>query len=658
MHKHDREKVVFHSKEDMTSGYQLSKGETILKSELTVSPIDINDLLELYNIKLYIDNEIYLKNWSQNNIETFKQKVLHYGKFIGAFMSRIDDNNILTFHKELIFDYVESFWRLMNDQKTYKRVSPPKIATALAQEPYQIRIILKHKGLVDRYNDVLRNFLLSHEESAEIILTIYEVKKDFNQVDLFLPKSLTVSDKENIISEYIDSENCNINYLPIIQNSKKTNEFRVSDKIRLKAKRKHQEENAKFFHEKSNASFVNYGVSISYSENTSQIKEGKVENLVTHYSYSLDFIKNNTHPYLLYLNFKLLFEYFDHQNRISLISKPSQLDVLERLMGVRSKNEYFGGILFQHSQMASQAQIFTYSNVLRTLDISIEEILPFVFTTFFPEKYGFPANASLTMPTLSVSALEKVRTVAPELESILKQYKLFVEDQQIDFELLQMSSSPSSMKDIPSLNENKYIYINKDNEEANACSNLFFSDQTLLAYVEPFKEKHYRSFFDLLRNESNIYYSNYEEHQTPRLKYLLDKNYIFVDNDNRIQVTNHNRVFILMDLHENEVGSFYHYPKEIREEAIKMSEEELIYFDSSLLSKPEQDYFNFHLNKSEFTNGLDLRNSYLHGTQANPSETSLHENSYLLYLKLLILIVFKIEDDLLINQIKKEANMG
>ncbi|MFT4757630.1 MAG: hypothetical protein ACI91R_002286, partial [Vicingaceae bacterium] len=184
------------------------------------------------------------------------------------------------------------------------------------------------------------------------------------------------------------------------------------------------------------------------------------------------------------------------------------------------------------------------------------------------------------------------------------------------------------------------------------------SDQTLLAYVEPFKEKHYRSFFDLLRNESNIYYSNYEEHQTPRLKYLLDKNYIFVDNDNRIQVTNHNRVFILMDLHENEVGSFYHYPKEIREEAIKMSEEELIYFDSSLLSKPEQDYFNFHLNKSEFTNGLDLRNSYLHGTQANPSETSLHENSYLLYLKLLILIVFKIEDDLLINQIKKEANMG
>ncbi|WP_111672816.1 hypothetical protein [Algoriphagus litoralis] len=656
MHKYDRDKVVFHSKEDMAGGYELSKGEKILKSELTESPADINDLLELYNIKLYIENEVYLKNWSQNDIKTFKRKVLQYGKFIGTFMSRIDDDNILKFHNDLIFDFVESFWRLINDQKVYKRISSQKISNILAQEPYQIRTILKYKGLVDMYNEVLREFLLAYEESAEIILSIYEVKKDFTQVNWYLPKSLTVPDKEKIISAYIDSENCNINYLPIIQNSKKTNEFVISDKIRLKAKRKQQEENAKFFDEKSNASMFKYGVSISYPEKASKIKESKVENLVSHYSYSIDFIKDNAHPYLLYLNFKLLFEYLDYQNRINLISKTSQLSVLERVMGVRSKNEYFGGILFQLSQITSQAQIFTYSNVLRTLNISIEEILQYVYTTLFFEKYGFANNASLTIPTLSATPLEKVRTIAPELESILKRYKLFVEDQKIDFELLQMSSSPSSMRDIPSLNDSKYIYFNKDSEEANVCSNLFFSDQTLLAYVDPFKDKHYNSFFDLLSNESNIYYMNYEEYQIPRLKYLIDKRYITLDDENRIQLTNPNRVFIFMDLYENEVGSFYHYPKEIQEEAMKMSDERLIFFDSSLFAKPEQDYFNFYLNRSEFTNGLDLRNSYLHGTQANPSETSLHENSYLIYLKLLVLVIFKIEDDLYVNLERNEAN--
>jgi len=87
-----------------------------------------------------------------------------------------------------------------------------------------------------------------------------------------------------------------------------------------------------------------------------------------------------------------------------------------------------------------------------------------------------------------------------------------------------------------------------------------------------------------------------------------------------------------------------------------MSNDGIVFFGSSLFAIPEQNYFNYYLNKSEFTNGHDLRNSYLHGTQANPTEIHLHENSYLLYLKLLILVIFKIEDDLFIY--KKLKNKG
>jgi hypothetical protein len=61
----------------------------------------------------------------------------------------------------------------------------------------------------------------------------------------------------------------------------------------------------------------------------------------------------------------------------------------------------------------------------------------------------------------------------------------------------------------------------------------------------------------------------------------------------------------------------------------------------------EQSYFNYFLNKREFTNGLDMRNSYLHGTQTNPEEIQEHEYAYYSYLKLLTLILLKIEDDLL-----------
>src|SRR5690606_24330866 len=129
---------------------------------------------------------------------------------------------------------------------------------------------------------------------------------------------------------------------------------------------------------------------------------------------------------------------------------------------------------------------------------------------------------------------EKVRLLAPEFESALKQFKLFVEDGSIDFELLQISSAPSAIKDIPSLNENKYIYFNEDNKEMLGCSNLFFSDQTLLVYVEPFKDKQYHNFFDLLVNEQ-VYFNNYEEHQKPQLNYLIDKGFISIDSSGFIQ---------------------------------------------------------------------------------------------------------------------------
>jgi hypothetical protein len=84
-----------------------------------------------------------------------------------------------------------------------------------------------------------------------------------------------------------------------------------------------------------------------------------------------------------------------------------------------------------------------------------------------------------------------------------------------------------------------------------------------------------------------------------------------------------------------------------------MVNENIIFFENSLFSKPEQSYFNYFLNKSEFTNGLDLRNKYLHGTQANPEEITEHEYAYFTYLKLLVLVLLKIEDDLTMAKITR-----
>lgn len=649
MHENDLNRVVFHSKEDMVGPHNLQKGEHILRSDIKSEYSDINDILELYNIKKYIDNELYLKNWTPDEIESFKQKAKDYGKVVGQFISTINETNAVKYHENTLQGYVHSFWELINNQNGFKRIPKNIFSGILTNEPHLIHEILKHKKLVIHYDTEIKNFLIGYPQSAEILLSFYEVKDDFQKSQKFIPQSLSIQDKENIISIYLDSNDTNLNYVRLIENVRNRNDFRISDKTRLKAKRLHKSETEKFFSEKGG---MKYGVSISFPENPTKIKDGFVdEQMIAHYLYSLEFIKQNNNPYLLFQNFKYLFEYIDNQNRVSLVSKRSQLSLFERIMGVQSQNEYIGGTSFSLSEMTSQSQIYGYNQVLSELRISLIDILHFVFTVAFQEKYSFATNARFSIPT-ATSYFEKVRLLAPEFESALKQFKLFVEDGSIDFELLQISSSPSSIKDIPSLNNNKYLYFNESNEEAVGCSNLFFSDQTLLAYVEPFKEEKYHTFFDLLANEK-VLFNNYEEHQKPQLNYLKEKRYISIDNEGFVNISNLERVLILKDLYDNEVGSFYHYSSEFQDEALRMVEENIIDFKSSLFSKPEQAYFNYFLNKSEFTNSLDLRNSYLHGTQANPDETQKHEYAYFTYLKLIFLAFLKIDDDLNIYTLKR-----
>ena len=401
----------------MTGGHYLQKGEHILRADTKSDYTDINEVLELYNLKKYIDNDLYLNSWTQEDIVSFKLKATEYGKVIGKFMATIDDSNIVNLYGNTLRNYVHSFWELVNNQSIFNRISKVNFANILASEPFLIHEILTYKSIVDYYNTEVKNFLLTYPKSAEILLSIYEVQDDFRKNQKFIPKNLTIQDKENIISKYLDSNDTNLNYVGLIQNAKNVNDFKISNKTRLKAKRLSENETEKILSKNS----MKYGVSISFPENAAKIKDGFVdENLIAHYSYSLDYIRENNDPYVLFKNFKILFEYVDIQNRINLVSKRSQMGVFERVMGVHSQNEYRIGTVFSLNKMISQGQIYGYGQILNTLNISLESILNFVFTSFFQKKYDFPNNTSFLVPSATNSHFEKVRILAPEFESGLK----------------------------------------------------------------------------------------------------------------------------------------------------------------------------------------------------------------------------------------------
>jgi len=59
------------------------------------------------------------------------------------------------------------------------------------------------------------------------------------------------------------------------------------------------------------------------------------------------------------------------------------MELLERIMGVHSQNEYRGGTTFSLSKMTSQGQILSYSEVIKNLNNSLEDIIEYVFSAKF-----------------------------------------------------------------------------------------------------------------------------------------------------------------------------------------------------------------------------------------------------------------------------------
>jgi len=167
----------------------------------------------------------------------------------------------------------------------------------------------------------------------------------------------------------------------------------------------------------------------------------------------------------------------------------------------------------------------------------------------------------------------------------------------------------------------------------------------MLWYVEPYKDK-YKNLYYLLLFE-DIKLDDFKRYQKPAIEELIEEGYLKINSKDYVKIEKFVMLTLIGKLFEDEVLSYWHFTTDARSVIDEMEKKELIYFDNTLFAENEQKYFNYYLNKSEFTNGLDLRNKYLHGTNRNSDKE--HENSYFIYLKLLVLAILKIEDDLIIK---------
>lgn len=369
-----------------------------------------------------------------------------------------------------------------------------------------------------------------------------------------------------------------------------------------------------------------------------QVKEERFdrETFCAHAYYSSDWVKDNLDYPTLLNNFVYLFGYTDLHFRSAFPAFKSKSGVLEELFQSRATRNYPTYQSFRTTDMLSFMQMMAYCKELERYEIDLEKIFQWFFETYLPDEFGV-AKIRYNIPTKGVTTLEKIRMLAPELECALKQYAFYCEHGEIDQDLLSVSTQPVIFCDLPSLQEKKYVYA--ANDECRRIQHLLFSGQSRLPGKEDGKGNYLPFGRAVMRG---LVSADDVTHIGKQIVEELQQKGIIRIGDDGTFAADLDKMAIYEELYNNEVIC-YQYCKKWAPLIDAMADQGEVEFGATLFSVPEQHYLNFMLNNKEYSNGLWLRNKYMHS--GYPQDEEKQQEDYIQLLKVTVLAIIKINEE-------------
>ena len=634
--------IKFYGIYDLSLGSYYKSALDIFNNLPEFKIVDINSILELYNVLLFANNGVFDSMKPPHDLEESKKEV---NKIIAKYFKDINEDNLFEISAIIHREYYLDFFELLVKYKRYLDINPKIFQKILEKNTIALYKFSRLKNLVVYLNDILIEHYKKNPSSVELILDHYESDNNgISRPDYYFPKSLLKPETlELLFDNYLnDVTEKNFNYLFLLYNSQKLS---LSDRVKFKAQKKYDEFSKMIF---NSASVVNSSLGISFAENQEApyLETRSDKNLEYHTSYSLPWITENLDYPTLLNNFIYLFEFVDKNFRMTSLSKQNQLGALESFTRTKNKTSYLISFAFENIDNFSTLQMYSYYNLLSNNNIFLEDILEWFFKDYLTKEFGI-TNFYFEAPRYNSTSKEKCIAILPEFEKVFKQITHILKDGAIDQDFLFFSSQPIVYSTIPSSLTNKYVYPLSD--KTDLISFHLFSDQSGIDLIEDSGSNHLNIFQHLIRFDYKL--SDFHKHCTPLIEHFIKENIFTYDENEFLKIKNIRQISLLYSLYLNEFLHMYWMSDLEKEEIHTMSKNGLVRLSSSFLSEKESDYFNFYLNKSKFSNGYDLRNKYLHNSQitANDTEES-HKINYMMILKLLVNTIIKLNDELILNR--------
>ncbi|MFI6332776.1 hypothetical protein ACIBBG_31280 [Micromonospora chersina] len=638
-------RVRFYGTADFATYWQSGRAAEIAERfDGTDPPTCATDIIELYNVQQYVEAGLFPADYTESQRAHARAQIPAMRGVIARFFTAINDTNVKNFITAVDRDFHRDLLELLGRNKAFERCKSENMLSALNATGVNLGLMLGNKRLVQAYDTELRDVLMSEVSNAEYVVRKYMHKDARNEVHL--PRSFSAIDARELLQGYVDSAGANLNYIGLIETARVSSETGVDAKLKLRAKRRKDQMTEEFFRDNAG---IKTGCEVSISGTQDDPVKVEMDGTVAKLTYSRSWLDRTLDNPSILNNFQHLFEFADDNVLLTLPSYPANLGVLERFLTTTGKTDYCIGDVFRALDMSSLLQTHLYHHYLASKDIDLEAVISWFFEECILEEFG-ASNFSFSPSSSGSSYLQKVRHLFAEMESVAMQFALYVENGELDRDLLAVTSDPVLYKQLPSLLDGKYAYP-VEGKEIGSVLHALFSDQSELTYIS--ETLNARSGAQLLvKNE--VSYADFAEHQRPTVDYLIALG-VLEDTGSRVQVASREQFLILKSLFSTQAVSYYRLSDQGRAEIDSMVAKGWVTRSTSLLSAPESSYFNYYLNKVEFSNGPELRNKYLHGTQANADGEAAHYRTYITALRLIVALVIKMNDDFILSAAEGES---
>lgn len=604
---------------------------------------DLNQIIELSNIVQIVRSVECPTNITPEKFNGYRKETDAISRFVSSYFQQLDLSDIENIFQSIWTYYSLDLLKLLERFDLLKNIPNSGVQNLLNKKLIPLFCILECKGWVKKYNQVITDYMMDNKDAAEIIIKYYLVKDFAEKESIVFPKALTEEKKISVLNYYIDGAfEPHPNYLEMIENAPILDELHIGDKLRLKAKKAKEKYWEKHFSERSSFS---YGSIASFQE----IDEEKNEsyNETDHHvycTYSKKWVREHHDYPTLLNNFIFLFDFFDSELRCQFVlKKKSTLDeLLAKSEGIK---HYPINSQFTTNRMICFTILSAYMRELDDYGISIEDLLDYFFNDYLKENFGI-SDFEFKKPSKAVSLSERIKLLYIEMDGILKQLKYYIEDGRIDKELMAISSNPVRIGELKSFLEQKYAYPKAKNLKEEMRFLFTFN----LMFGMNFAWNGYESLVQIISKE-HLFVTDFAKPAQGWINWLVERGSLCLKDDGSLGL-NIARCALLYDLYENEVVCFAHQkakPRGILDELVKNEEVEV---ESAVFSRQERDYYNYVLNKKEFSNSLDLRNAFLHGSFYGTDEEL--QQAYIETLKIFIMIVVKVNEEFCLKFPEKE----